>query len=205
MRIASFVRPYALGLLALLCACGSHRDGKSDERDEDAGAAGRAGAGGRGGAGSGAAGSGPAPVACGRAQCPAPVGLLSAFPTGVPAPVACCVDASKGTCGSAAMAGAACEPVAIADTRCPGIDLGALAMLGGGAAQGGTMMMSGCCIENACGLDGALLGRGCVENGQAASMLSGIPLIGTLIAVPAPRACDAPAEMQLDAGAEDAG
>jgi hypothetical protein len=209
MRIALFVRPYAFVLIALFCAaaCSSHRDtDDDDERDEDAGAAGRAGRGGGGGAG-GAAGSGPAAVRCGSAQCPAPVSLLSAIPipTGIPAPVACCVDESKATCGTAAMPGATCEPVAVADTRCPGIDLGALNMLAGGAAPGGEMMMSGCCIDNACGLDGALFGRGCVENGEVASMLSGIPLISTLVSVPAPRACDAPPDTELDAGSEDAG
>jgi len=201
MRIASFVRPYAFALIALLCsaACGSHRDTiDDDERDRDAGAAG---GGGRGGAGGGAAGSGPATLRCGRAQCAAPISLLSTFPTGIPAPVACCVDENKGTCGTAAAPGAACEPVAVPDSRCPGIDLGAL----GAAAPGGETMTSGCCIADACGLDGALFGRGCVENGEAASMLSGIPLIGTLIAVPPARACDAPPDMELDAGSEDAG
>jgi len=202
MSIASSVRLYAFTLIALLCgACGSHRDtDPNDDEREDAGAAG-GGRGGRGGAGSGAAGSGPVTVRCGSAQCAAPVSLLSAFPTGLPAPVACCVDTSKGTCGTAAMQGAACEPVAVADTRCLGIDLAAL----GGAAPGGGMTAGGCCINNACGLDGALFGRGCVENGEAARMLSSIPVIGGLIAVPAPRACDAPPVVERDAGSEDAG
>lgn len=63
------------------------------------------------------------------------------------------------------------------------------------------MAASGCCIDNACGLDGALFGRGCVDNEQAAKMLSGIPFIGTLISVPGPRACDAEQEdEELDGG-----
>ena len=206
MRIASFVRPSALVLITLLssAACGTHRDLTHEREDEDAGPADEAGRGGRGGRGGsggtagGAAGSGPVTVRCGSAQCAAPVTLLSAFPTGLPAPVACCLDSGKSTCGTAAAPGAACEAVAVADTRCPGIDLGAL----GGAAQGGTMMLSGCCIDNACGQDGALFGRGCVENGEAKSMLSAIPFVGTLIAVPAARACDAPPD---EPGDQDAG
>jgi hypothetical protein len=98
------------------------------------------------------------------------------------------------------MTGATCEPPAVADPRCPGIDLGALsgltAMFGAGGA------MTGCCVNNACGLDGMLLGRGCVENSEAKTALGAIPGIGGLIMVPAPIACDHP---DTDSGVEDAG
>jgi hypothetical protein len=55
-----------------------------------------------------------------------------------------------------------------------------------------------------CGLDGSIFGRGCVENGEAKSMIGSIPGIGMLLTVPPALACDHPA--LEDAGAaEDAG
>lgn len=95
--------------------------------------------------------------------------------------------------------GATCERPAVADARCPGVDLGQFGMMSGGDG----MPMPGCCIDNKCGLDGALFGRGCVENGEAKATLSAIPFVGGLVMVPAPRACDAPVAM--DAGTDDAG
>ena len=65
--------------------------------------------------------------------------------------------------------------------------------------------MAGCCINNACGQDGALFGRGCVENSQVKGMLSAIPLVGGLIMIPPAQACDAPVSTGSDAGVEDAG
>jgi hypothetical protein len=56
------------------------------------------------------------------------------------------------------------------------------ALLGGGAT-------SGCCIDDACGQDGAIFGRGCVENSAAASLVSGIPLVGSMIRVPPSQPC----------------
>jgi hypothetical protein len=98
-------------------------------------------------------------------------------------------------------AGATCEAPAVADTRCPGINAGAL------GALAGNMSMAGCCVDNACGQDGALFGRGCVENTQAKGMISAIPLVGTLLTIPPSRACDAPPTMTTDgdAGVDDAG
>ncbi|MEY4582406.1 MAG: hypothetical protein RL701_7109 [Pseudomonadota bacterium] len=172
-------------------------------------------------AGSAAAGSGgggvtagssstPAPtspggVRCGASECVPPTnplsGLLGGFGTGggALAAAACCIDAALGTCGVATSAGA-CEPLAVSDPRCPGLDLSevqsatsglggqlsALATLGALSAAG----TQGCCIENACGQDGAILGRGCVENAEASSALAAVPLIGSLVKVPAARNCD---------------
>jgi hypothetical protein len=63
--------------------------------------------------------------------------------------------------------------------------------------------MSGCCVDDMCGLDGMILGRGCIENSQAQSALGAIPVIGALISVPPPLACDRP--LDVDGGVEDAG
>jgi hypothetical protein len=69
---------------------------------------------------------------------------------------------------------------------------------------GDAMPMPGCCVANKCGLDGALFGRGCVENAEAKALLSAIPFVGGLITVPPARACDAPTDA-ADGGTEDAG
>ncbi|HKU37841.1 MAG TPA: hypothetical protein VJR89_06835 [Polyangiales bacterium] len=206
-------------LACLLCAAALSCSG--DDSDGSEPVAGSSGGGGKGGAvAAGQGGSGgsvppPMPVPCGSNMCTPPTNPLSALlggmaipglPTGaaLPMAVACCVDQSKGTCGTAATAGAACEPPAVPDTRCPGLDLGALGAAAGGlGGLGGAS--SGCCTpSNMCGLDGALFGRGCVENGEAKSMLGAIPFVGTLFNVPAPRACDAPPAGD-DAGSPDAG
>jgi hypothetical protein len=85
------------------------------------------------------------------------------------------------------------------------VDLGGLAALAGGGMPVAMDAMNGCCTPaNQCGLDGALFGQGCVENAAVDSMLSGIPFIGGLITVPAPRACDAePTEPEADGGSEE--
>jgi hypothetical protein len=118
---------------------------------------------------------------------------------GIPMPAPCCLDETAEKCGIAASAGATCEAPAVADNRCPGINLGAAGGLAGGGAS-----MVGCCIDNACGQDGAMFGRGCVENSVAKTMLGGIPLIGSLLMVPGARACDAVPD-DHDAGVDDAG
>jgi hypothetical protein len=199
---SSLVQVAAVALLVAAASCGTHRDSSRDDDDGDSGAAGRSTAG-RGG--SGGTGGAVAPtVACGSKRCAAPQNALAGLGIpGVEAPVACCADSASAQCGSQASGAAVCEPAAVADVRCPGVNLGALAAIAGGAAGN---MMSGCCTEtNKCGLDGALFGRGCVENGEAASMLSAIPVVGTLIMVPAPKACDAPIDTAADGGSEDAG
>lgn len=196
----------SLAALLLVCAapsCGDDDDSKSSSA-------------GTGGstppkAGNSAAGApsytAPEPVACGPNTCEAPAspiaGLLGTFGGGaglgtmIPTATACCL--ADDACGvSSTMSPSLCEPPATPDNRCPSLDLGAAGQLLGGATQ-----MLGCCIKDQCGQDGALLGRGCVENSEAASMLTSIPLIGPMIDVPAPRACDA--IVDTDAGTEDAG
>jgi hypothetical protein len=115
---------------------------------------------------------------------------------------ACCLDEGAGTCGVSPSMNGACEARAMPDSRCPGVSLGAL----GAAASGG--MMAGCCIDDKCGQDGTMFGRGCVENTQASAMLQAIPLIGTLAQLPGALACDRPMDQSdRDAGVdtEDAG
>jgi hypothetical protein len=198
----------ALALVLSAGACGKYNPNLPDYvDDEEGGAGGRraGGSGGRGGAGGRAAAAGrggtaaPAPtVRCGDTQCPAPMNLLAALPipTGLPAPVACCIEDTE-QCGTAAMQGATCEPPATPDPRCPDVDLGALARFGG-MGMGAEQAMLGCCIDNQCGLNGALFGRGCIENDEAGATLAAVPFVGSFIAVPPARACD-------EASDEDAG
>jgi len=143
---------------------------------------------------------------------PSPItGLLGMFGggaavPGLPMAVACCLDESASKCGTAAAEGAMCEAPAVPDSRCSGFSLGALGAAAGGAASGLGALAQGCCTpNNMCGLDGSIFGRGCVENNEARSMLSAIPLVGTLLMVPPARACDAPPPAGDDAGAGDAG
>jgi hypothetical protein len=186
----------ALTLLTILLAAssGCSSDDEDDDKAPSGGRSGSAGTGGR--AGSTAAGTGGAavePVECGTGSCLPPMSALSGLPIQLPQAVACCVDEETAQCGSAESEGATCEPPAVADDRCPGFDLSALGNLGG--AVGGGMQMTGCCTpNNQCGLDGAIFGRGCVENSAAQAQLGAIPFIGTLIMIPAARACDAPPE-----------
>lgn len=137
-----------------------------------------------------------ASLGCGTKRCVAPPNLLAAF--GFAPGVACCVDAASSQCGSAVMAGATCEAPAVADARCPALNLAALAALGGGAVP---TSLNGCCTpDEMCGLDGALFGRGCVENAEIASTLSTIPFVGALFRIPAARTCDAAGMDTEDAG-----
>jgi hypothetical protein len=155
----------------------------------------------------------PGPVPCGSSVCTprpspltallGPVGMGAAVPA-LPMPVACCLDVSTGACGTAAAEGAMCEVPAAPDTRCPGFDLGALSAAASGGVAGLGNLMQGCCTPaGMCGLDGSIFGRGCVENGAARSMLSAIPVVGTLLMVPPPLMCNRP--LEDDAGAGDAG
>jgi hypothetical protein len=136
-------------------------------------------------------------LACGPSECRAPANVAGNLLRGVtglqhsvPDPVACCLDSETGSCGSAAATSAAmCEAPAIADESCPGIDLSALANLIGGLGKGGGNLMVGCCTEGACGCDGALFGRGCVENAEVKRMLGDVPVVGPLIVFPPSRAC----------------
>lgn len=174
--------------------------------------------GGKGGASGSAAGSGgsagnaplmpPPPVPCGSVMCPAPSSALTgianmfggaALAGLLPRPVGCCLDEAEGKCGLAMMDGAMCEAPAVPDKRCPAANLGMLGPLLGANS------MSGCCIDNKCGQDGRIFGRGCVDNAAAAQMLNGLPLgaIGgggmMMSAFPPAQACDAPVMTPNDA------
>jgi hypothetical protein len=147
------------------------------------------------------------PLACGPTECTRPKNIaadLLMSVTGLPMTgaetVACCLDEQQGVCSSAAAVGTRCDTVAVSDERCPGVDLSALADLVGGLVDSTREAMIGCCTQGACGLDGKIFGRGCVENAEAKRMLSVVPVIGPLINVPPPRACDV-GELDNDAGA----
>jgi hypothetical protein len=80
------------------------------------------------------------------------------------------------------MAGGTCEPAAIPDTSCPSITL--LGMPSPAGSPG-----FGCCVAgNKCGVDGSGLGRGCVENAEAAAGVAASPL-AMFVMVPDPQAC----------------
>lgn len=138
------------------------------------------------------------PVQCGPTLCPAPDNIASelltdvvGLPSVVPDAVACCLDGAAGGCGSAAAIGGTCEPLASPDDRCPGIDLSALAALIGGLGKGANYMVGCCTREGACGSDGRLFGRGCVENDEVKRMLGSVPVIGPLITFPPVQPCAA--------------
>jgi hypothetical protein len=200
-------------VVALVCSATSCGDDSGDKTPTaGSSGAGTSGGGGSSGSTAGAPAAAP-PVPCGSAMCtPRPsaltgllagLGMGAAALPGLPTPVACCVDEAKGMCGSAASEGATCEIPPTPDTRCPGVNLGALGAAAGGATAALGNLMTGCCtLAGQCGLDGSIFGRGCVENGEAKAMLGAIPLIGTLIMTPAAIACDHPVD---DAGAGDAG
>ncbi|HTU59554.1 MAG TPA: hypothetical protein VMF89_13985 [Polyangiales bacterium] len=148
------------------------------------------------------------PVSCGSVECMRPQNLaadlltnVTGLPTTGAETVACCLDEEHGICSSAASIGASCDTVAVMDNRCPGVDLSALSDLVGGLFDSTQDAMIGCCTHDACGLNGKIFGRGCVENAEAKRMLSVVPVIGPLISVPAPRACDqGEPEPDTDAG-----
>lgn len=203
-------------LLSAATSCGGDDDTEATPTTLTSGKGGGGGGGstatgGRSGSSSTTTTPPPAPVECGANKCqpPAnPFALLGGFNlggTGLPTPLACCLDEEKGTCGTKPMESAACEAPAVADSRCPSISLGGAGGLPGGI-PGGAQMNLGCCIDNKCGLNAGFLGRGCVENSEAKTMLAAIPLIGGFINVPASQACDAKPATESDAGvAEDAG
>jgi len=141
-----------------------------------------------------------APIDCGATTCAVltdPLAAIRPLLGGVPAE-ACCFSATDGTCGVAAMPGAACEVPAVVDTTCPSVDFGVLAALLGPMPAGGF----GCCTAaGQCGLEGSLFGRGCVENSEAATIVAAIPLVGTLVMLPTSVACG----QAGDGGAEDGG
>lgn len=152
---------------------------------------------GQGGGYSGATVSESGALICGPSECTLPSsplqGLTGGLSSLLPAAKACCVDADSGACGvTSASAGAACEPLAVADIRCPGFDLSGLQDVGGqlgGLITLASATMVGCCIDNQCGQDGAMFGRGCVENSQAKTLLGAVPLFGSAVKVPEASSC----------------
>ncbi|MET0387106.1 MAG: hypothetical protein ABW321_14155 [Polyangiales bacterium] len=152
----------------------------------------------------------PRTISCGARECSvAPNPLLKVledfrgFQTMLLAAEPCCLDDVAAPCGITPAPGADCEPLAIPDARCPGLDLHMLTSF----AEG--MNLVGCCIAGACGQDGSLLGRGCIENDEAAANFSFIPVIATVANFPAARSCNDPRDADRDedggAGAPDAG
>jgi hypothetical protein len=201
MRVGSEHWGFACAIVACLgvtSACGSDHETKSNKSSGVSGKAGTSAhsAGSSAGAGGSTAGSssmtlprGPR-TECGTFLCTGPMASLSSLFGGIVAmPQPCCFDAEQGTCGYAANSGSTCEAIAVPDDRCPSIDLTASA---GStlAAQLGVNSVAGCCMNNMCGVDGALFGRGCIENSEAKVMLSGVPLIGGLVQVPDPQPCE---------------
>jgi hypothetical protein len=143
------------------------------------------------------------PVACGSIMCYPPSNPLSsiismfgggALAGAIPQAQACCLDESAGTCGVTPGMGMACEPLATVDTRCPKANLGML---------GGFINIQPCCIENQCGQDGKMFGRGCVQNSEVSSMLGPLAA-GGMIMLPSGVACDA-AMMPTKPDQEDGG
>ena len=170
-------------LSTALCACGTHTslDSKADKTQAMASSAGAPSV-------ALAAASGAA-VACGSQQCPTPSSIVTMV-LGTSLSVGCCLDAASGTCGAAASAGAACEGTPSADERCPGVDLSALdAFIDLGSAPIGNTKVGCCTPRGQCGSDGTAFGRGCVENGEASTLMASVPLIGGLISIPAARPC----------------
>ena len=107
---------------------------------------------GQGGAGFGTvppppgSGGGMAVVFCGANVCVPPPSPLPGFVA-----QACCVDAFAGICGTITTSlGGSCQPPAKPDPRCP-------------SAQTPFGSSSGCCINNACGIDLSAAGLGCVD------------------------------------------
>lgn len=148
------------------------------------------------------------PVPCGMSTCYPPPNPLSGLigglgvmaPIALPMAMACCVDESTGTCGTAMAAGATCEVRATPDARCPSVGLGALGAAAGGLGGLAGNLAGGCCTTaGQCGLDGMLFGRGCVDNAEVGTMLGAL---GSFLTLPPPMPCDRP---QDDAGTVDAG
>jgi hypothetical protein len=143
------------------------------------------------------------PVPCGTMKCAQPASLLpggmapAGLPIMLPMPMACCFDPATSECGIT-MAAGSCNAIPVPDTTCPSIDLSGVAMFLMGMTGG-----FGCCTaEGQCGVDGAALGNGCIENGEAAAMLAASPLgaLAGLIPIPPPQACGGGSDGGTDAG-----
>lgn len=172
-------------------------------------AAGASGGAGSAGGAAGAAGQGwylapieplpPAvpPIECGPVLCPAPHNIagellrtIAHVERNIPDAVACCVDPDRGICGTAASSDDPCDSPTVLNPQCPGIDLSALAALVGGFGKDTPSDTTGCCTRDACGIDGLIFGRGCVENNEMRRILSAVPIVGPLITVPQPAVCE---------------
>ena len=101
----------------------------------------------------------------------------------------CCADEAAGTCGSvSADDGKTCLAPPEPDSRCP-------RAFGSG----------GCCtMDNHCGIDGSLAGRGCIDLLMISAMIP--PQFRSMLMLPDPVTCDG-MPLSLDAGmsSEDAG
>lgn len=163
-----------------LAACSSEDNGDDDTPIAGVGGGGGAsgstagaGAGGASGGAGGASGGGgtaaPMPITCGTTTCPDPLGGMM-LP--IPLPRPCCADEAMGTCGTMPAAGGACMPPIPADPRCPTVS--------------GPIPVTSCCTaDNLCGLDGSMLGMGCVDFATVAA-----GFLGGILMVPAPVTCD---------------
>ena len=208
-----------VGVVAIGCG------GDDEDNQPTAGTGGFGGTGGTGGvSGGGAGGAGGAagttmtvmPIMCGTTTCQPPQSPFAMFGAllggAVPTPVPCCLTGAANPCGLSPMAGGMCEPPAMMDPRCapvaimapPGLPI---------PPNAGAGLGFGCCTAmNRCGVDGSAFGRGCVDNMEATTMLSSLPLIGGFIRVPAPKGCDEPLPVAgaggtggVGGGDEDAG
>jgi len=88
----------------------------------------------------------------------------------------CCADVATSTCGTVSQADGSCQKPAMSDPRCP-------------TAFGGAV--AACCVNNLCGVDGSLQGRGCVDLGALQAMFGNIPAqFRAMFMFPDPRTCD---------------
>ena len=92
----------------------------------------------------------------------------------------CCADEATSTCGTSIM-GNACSKQSEGDPRCPSIQ-----------AMGLFTIPSCCTPGNMCGIDASMFGFGGCTDLASAAMLS--QMMGSGGDIPAPRACDGPAD-----------
>jgi hypothetical protein len=157
-----------------------------DGGEKDAGGGGAPGSGGRSG-GTGGMTMTAMGVKCGSTTCMSPTAGLMIPGVGGGAP--CCVDDANGTCGT--MMQGMCMPPPPVDPSCPTIMIPILGMMGS------------CCADNGmCGLDGSILGMGCVDYEMVTSSLG---ILGGVITLPAPQDCGDDGDAGMMSGDLDAG
>lgn len=141
----------------------------TDGGGTDAGDSGAPGTGGRSG---GTGGTMTAPsVKCGSTSCMSATAGLNI--PGLAAGAPCCADDDKGQCGM--MMGGVCMPPPPVDPSCPSISIPILGSMGS------------CCANNGmCGLDGSILGMGCVDYEMVTKSLG---ILGGVITLPKAQKC----------------